>query len=82
MFWPEHINTRTQDLPEACHDAGQFYWGKASAFLNHPAIVREKSCPLIIPRHLALDIDTPEDWQIAELMYRACTRTRSERGQG
>jgi N-acylneuraminate cytidylyltransferase len=69
MFRPEHLNTRTQDLPEAYHDVGQFYWGKTDAFLNKSDLFIELSKPIIIPRHLAQDIDTPEDWQQAELMY-------------
>jgi len=69
MFWPEHIHTRTQDLPEAYFDAGQFYWGKTNAFLNKEAIFKGHASPVIIPRHLAHDIDTPEDWKQAELFY-------------
>lgn len=69
MFWPEHLNTRTQDLPEAYHDVGQFYWGKTEAFLKTSSIFEEHSSPVIIPRHLAQDIDTPEDWTQAELVY-------------
>jgi N-acylneuraminate cytidylyltransferase len=71
MFQPEHLNTRTQDLLEAYHDVGQFYWGKASAFLKNASIFSEISSPIIIPRYLAQDIDTPEDWEQAELMYQA-----------
>ena len=70
MFWPEQIDTRTQDLPEAYHDAGQFYWGKAEAFLNSPSIFENESCAIVIPRYLAQDIDTPEDWDQAELIYK------------
>jgi N-acylneuraminate cytidylyltransferase len=69
MFWPEHLDTRTQDLPEAYHDVGQFYWGKTDAFLKKKSIFTEKSSPVIIPRYLAQDIDTPEDWEQAELLY-------------
>ena len=69
MFWPEHLNTRTQDLPEAYHDVGQFYWGKTEAFLENRTILNEHSSPVVIPRYLAQDIDTPEDWEQAELIY-------------
>ncbi len=69
MFWPEHLNTRSQDLTEAYHDAGQFYWGKTEAFLKTNSIFEDHSSPVIIPRHLAQDIDTPEDWTQAELLY-------------
>ncbi len=26
MVWPEYINSRSQDLENRFHDAGQFYW--------------------------------------------------------
>ena len=32
LVWPEHRDTRSQDLPETFHDAGQFYWVPSSAF--------------------------------------------------
>lgn len=68
---PEHVFTRSQDLEEAYHDAGQFYWGTAEAFLNDAVIFSSASVPIVLPRHLVQDIDTPEDWQRAELMYEA-----------
>ena len=71
MFWPEHLLTRSQDLPEAYHDAGQFYWGTPEAWLEKKPIFAPHSVPVILPRHLVQDIDTPEDWERAELMYRA-----------
>jgi len=71
MFYPEHINTRSQDLEEAYHDAGQFYWGKASAFLVGKAIFAAHSKAILLPRKRVQDIDTPEDWQLAEAMYKA-----------
>jgi len=70
MFWPEHLNTRTQDLPEALHDVGQFYWGKTDAFLKKLSMFEQHARPILIPRYLAQDIDTPEDWEQAELFYR------------
>jgi pseudaminic acid cytidylyltransferase len=71
MFHPEHLTTRSQDLEEAYHDAGQFYWGKVEAFLNNENLFCEKSYPVILPREIVQDIDTMEDWSKAELMYRA-----------
>lgn len=69
--WPEHAQTRSQDLRDHYHDAGQFYWGSASAFLNREVLFSSASAAVVIPRHLVQDIDTEEDWQRAELMYRA-----------
>lgn len=71
MFYPEHRSTRSQDLDEAYHDAGQFYWGSKAAWLEQRTIFGEASEAFVLPRHQVLDIDTPEDWQYAELMHRA-----------
>lgn len=71
MFYPEHFLTRSQDLEEAYHDAGQFYWGKAEAFLMEERIFSPCSFAVVLPRHLVQDIDTLEDWRRAELMYEA-----------
>lgn len=69
MLSPEHFNTRSQDLEEAWHDAGQFYWGKAQAWLAGRPIFSEGSAPIFLPRHRVQDIDTPEDWHEAELKF-------------
>jgi len=69
MFAPENTNTRSQDLPEAYHDAGQFYWGKASAFLTGKVFFAEHSKAVILPRKRVQDIDTPEDWDLAETLF-------------
>jgi N-acylneuraminate cytidylyltransferase len=70
MFQPEQFNTRSQDLEEAYHDAGQFYWGRADAWLQGRPIFSSDAVPVILPRHRVQDIDTPEDWARAELMFR------------
>ncbi|MGV8934441.1 MAG: pseudaminic acid cytidylyltransferase [Gallionellaceae bacterium] len=71
MFNPEHFNTRSQDLEEAFHDAGQFYWGTAAAWLQERRIFAVNSVPLILPRHRVQDIDTPEDWTRAEWLFKS-----------
>ena len=71
MFNPEQFNNRSQDLEEAFHDAGQFYWGRADAWVNGKVIFSNGSIPVILPRHRVQDIDTPEDWERAEWMFRA-----------
>ena len=71
MFWPENEMKRSQDLPEAWHDAGQFYWGRRDAFLQCQGFFTAKSYPVILPRYLVQDIDTPEDWERAEAMFPA-----------
>jgi N-acylneuraminate cytidylyltransferase len=71
MFYPEHLNTRSQDLEEAYHDAGQFYWGKSAAFLNNIPTFSPGSQPILLPRYLVHDIDTLEDWERAEIFHKA-----------
>jgi N-acylneuraminate cytidylyltransferase len=70
-FQPQSIPKRSQDLEEAYHDAGQFYWGTSEAFLTGAPMFSETSIPIVLPRHLVQDIDTLEDWTRAELMYKA-----------
>jgi len=71
MFQPEHFNTRSQDLPEAWHDAGQFYWGQAQAWLAAKPLLSHGSAPVPLPRHRVQDIDTAEDWERAEWLFKA-----------
>ena len=71
MFHPENYNTRSQDLEEAYQDAGQFYWGSAEAYLSDKIFFSTDSMAYVLPRHMVQDIDTPEDWRRAELMYAA-----------
>jgi CMP-N-acetylneuraminic acid synthetase len=69
MFWPEYKERRSQDLPEAYHDAGQFYWADAKKYLKEKQFYSKDAVPVILPRYLVQDIDTPEDWETAEKMY-------------
>lgn len=75
MFYPQYLATRSQDLEEAYHDAGQFYWGTATAWLAQKPIFSLDSAPLVLPRHRVQDIDTLEDWKRAELMFAAIQGT-------
>ena len=75
MFWPEHFQTRSQDLEEAYQDAGQFYWTNLNIKSNE-IIFGKDSIPIILPRFLVQDIDTLEDWIRAEFMYEAILRTK------
>ena len=62
---------KRQDLEDAFHDAGQFYWGKSSAWLEGKSMFDDNSIPIVIPRYKVQDIDSEEDWQRAELMFKA-----------
>lgn len=71
MFHPEYVHTRSQDLGEAFHDAGQFYWGSADAWIAERPIFSTEAVPVVLPRHQVQDIDTSEDWVRAEWMFAA-----------
>jgi len=70
MNWPEYELTRSQDLPNAYHDAGQFYWINVASFKKDPRLMPKGTLPLKLPRLQVVDIDTPEDWVTAEILYR------------
>ena len=71
MFSPQYFNVRSQDLEEAWHDAGQFYWGTAEAWLNKAMIFSTQSRVVELPRFRVQDIDTQEDWDRAEWLFKA-----------
>ncbi|OGQ51896.1 MAG: pseudaminic acid cytidylyltransferase [Deltaproteobacteria bacterium RIFCSPLOWO2_02_FULL_53_8] len=76
MFFPEHFTTRSQDLPAALHDAGQFYWGRPSAWMEGKRFFDHHSKPVFIPRWRVQDIDTSDDWERAELLAKIFDENR------
>ena len=68
MFFPQNFHKRSQDLKEAYHDAGWFYWQKADA--NKDFSFDAYSIPIIVPRYMVQDFDTQEDWIRAERLYK------------
>ena len=68
--WPEYARTRSQDLEPFYHDAGQFYCLKEKSFLEQKALVMSKTVPLILSEMEIQDIDTEEDWELAQVKYR------------
>ena len=68
MFYPDEFNSRSQDLPKAYHDAGQFYWAPSSSWRERKPIFDRTACPIVIPRWRVQDIDTDEDWVRAEMI--------------
>lgn len=71
---PEYELTRTQDLEPAYHDAGQFYWGRRQAWVDNVRI-HSHGVGLIIPSWRVVDIDTPDDWRRAEIIFEVtCNR--------
>lgn len=77
MFAPEHFATRSQDLEPAWHDAGQFYLAKAETWLSEEVIFQSGSIGITLPTSRVQDIDTPDDWEHAELMFEALQRRTS-----
>lgn len=69
MFNPEYYHTRSQDLRPAFHDAGQFYWGNTTAWLERKILFSNKSLGYALPREQVQDIDTDEDWKFAEILF-------------
>ena len=69
MLFPEHVDTRTQDLSDLYSDAGQFYWGKKSSWVNALPIFSKESTIVEIPWDSAVDIDTQDDWHYAEYLF-------------
>jgi N-acylneuraminate cytidylyltransferase len=71
MLQPEMFQKRSQDLEEAYHDAGQFYWGTPQSWLEGRTLFSNNTMPYVLPRYRVQDIDTMEDWKRAELMFKA-----------
>lgn len=70
MLWPENQNIRSQDLEPVYHDAGQFYWLEVKQFLKNRTIWGPNTLPLEVPSLEAQDINTAEDWRLAEAKFR------------
>jgi N-acylneuraminate cytidylyltransferase len=75
MYFPEQFQTRSQDLPIALHDAGQFYWGRPDAWVGHKPIFGRRSVPVFIPHWRVQDIDSEDDWRRAELLRQVIQET-------
>lgn len=76
--WPEYAQVRSQDLEPYYHDAGQFYCLNVGSFHEQDVLVMKKTVPLILPEMELQDIDTEEDWKIAELKYRLLHDTSAQ----
>lgn len=69
MLWPENYKVRSQDLEKTFHDAGQFYFGKIASAKSLPTLLSGNVGSVEIPRILSQDIDTIDDWIIAEQKF-------------
>lgn len=70
MNWPENYPKRSQDLPAAFHDSGQFYWFKPKVCFDKERLFTDNSGSIEIPETEAQDVDNLEDWQICELKFK------------
>lgn len=68
--WPEHTFSRSQDLEPFYHDAGQFYCLNIKSFYEQKSLFMKNTCPYVRDEMEVQDIDTVEDWKMAELKYR------------
>ncbi len=73
MNFPENLNKRSQDLPPAYHDVGQFYFFHVAKFLSTKRLFSDFSVPLHISELEMQDIDNETDWKLAELKYNLTT---------
>jgi pseudaminic acid cytidylyltransferase len=71
MNWPKYLNSRSQDLKPAYHDAGQFYFLNVKSFLKQKKLFAKKTLPIITSELEVQDLDNESDWKIAEFKYKA-----------
>lgn len=79
MVQPEHYSTRSQDLPKIYHDVGQFYIYNVAAYKKADFVQNSNIVPFVIPEKEAQDIDTLEDWEMAELKFEIMQKAERER---
>lgn len=79
MFEPNNYSKRSQDFVEAKHDAGQFYLTRAASIRNGSLLTNSKVKLLLLKRGNVVDIDTIEDFEIAEEKLR--TRKKLSAGR-
>lgn len=70
MRWPEYVSSRSQDLTQFYHDAGQFYISKIDSFRKSNGFWGDKTTPIILSELEVQDLDTPTDWALAEMKYK------------
>jgi pseudaminic acid cytidylyltransferase len=71
MIWPEHLNTRSQDLPDTFHDAGQFYWFFCDKLIENKVLFSNNTGSVVLQETEVQDVDSLQDWQSAEIKYKA-----------
>lgn len=79
MIWPENLMVRSQDLEPAFHDAGQFYWGTTEAWLAGRPMFGRRTRAIVLEPAAVQDIDTENDWSVAEQKYHLLDANRGAR---
>lgn len=70
LAYPEHKNSRSQDLQKHYHDAGQFYFSTIKNLEENQFLWGEHTAPLILSELEVQDLDTMTDWQLVEMKYK------------
>jgi len=78
MVFSKNTEKRTQDLESAYHDAGQFYIASTTTWINNDKIL-ETGIPYILSKNKGIDIDTFEDWELAESIYEMNLRKNNQK---
>lgn len=74
MKWPEYKLSRSQDLPQIYHDAGQFYFATVPSFKKTNGFWGDNTAPIILSELEVQDLDTNTDWAIAEMKYKTARK--------
>jgi N-acylneuraminate cytidylyltransferase len=77
MLFPQYRDTRTQDLPDVFHDAGQFYWGHTKSWLAGEEVYGPTATAVHLPRWRVQDIDTMEDLERAQLLFELLSKHKT-----
>lgn len=74
MLFPDKFFSRSQDLDLIMHDAGQFSWASSKVWLDKSIPFGKNHDFVLLPSWRVQDIDTPDDWQRAELIAKLIQR--------
>ncbi len=66
----EALDIRSQDLTPLYFDAGQFYFCNIDKMIQTGSMMAGKSFPYVLPELEVQDIDSENDWAMAEMKYK------------
>ena len=76
--WPEYAPRRSQDLPPAFQDTGQFYFFRPAVLQATNLLITENTIGIEVPETEVQDIDSEADWVLAEIKYTHANRAASK----